>query len=56
MGLGENIGYSTLETMNDAGLYVPLTDGSQGSLRHTRFGVDGGFSPYVRKWLPLRHR
>jgi len=41
MGLGENIGYSTLETMNNTGLYVPLTDGWQGSIGRTHLGLMG---------------
>jgi len=39
MGMGANIGYSTMVTMNNTGLYTPLHDGWQGSIGP--FGVDG---------------
>ncbi|MBK8498112.1 MAG: thrombospondin type 3 repeat-containing protein [Flavobacteriales bacterium] len=41
MGLGDNIGYSTLVSMNNSSLYTPLTDGWQGSIGRTHLGLMG---------------
>ncbi len=41
MGLGDNIGYSTLISMNNSALYTPLTDGWQGSIGRTHLGLMG---------------
>ena len=41
MGLGDNIGYSTLITMNNNSLYTPLTDGWQSSVGKTHLGLMG---------------
>ncbi len=41
MGQGDNIGYSTLLTMNNSSLYTPLTEGWQGSIGRTHLGLMG---------------
>jgi hypothetical protein len=41
MGMGLNIGYSTWRTMNNASLYLPLTDGWQGSIGRGHLGLMG---------------
>lgn len=41
MGMGLNIGYSTRRTMNNASLYLPLTDGWQGSIGRAHLGLMG---------------
>ncbi|MDQ3100959.1 MAG: hypothetical protein M3R08_06205, partial [Bacteroidota bacterium] len=41
MGLGDNIGYSTLQTMNNSSIYTPLTEGWQGSIGRTHLGLMG---------------
>lgn len=41
MGLGDNIGYSTLATMNNSGMYTPLTEGWQGSIGRIHLGLMG---------------
>ena len=41
MGGGESIGYSTWVTMNNTSLYVPLTDGWQGSIGKAHLGLMG---------------
>ncbi|MBK9175410.1 MAG: hypothetical protein IPM46_03555 [Flavobacteriales bacterium] len=46
MGLGDPVGYSTLITMNNSGLYTPLHDGWQGSIGRTHLGLMG--DPSVR--------
>ncbi|MBK9147075.1 MAG: hypothetical protein IPM12_04535 [Flavobacteriales bacterium] len=41
MGMGANIGQSTLITMNNSGLYTPLHDGWQGSIGRCHLGLMG---------------
>ncbi len=41
MGLGENIGYSTRETMNNNGLYAPITDGWESTSPNTHLALMG---------------
>ena len=41
MGMGANIGYSTLVTMNNSSLYTPLHDGWQGSIGRCHLGLMG---------------
>jgi hypothetical protein len=41
MGLGDNIGYSSLVTMNNTGLYAPVTEGWQGSIGKAHLGLMG---------------
>lgn len=41
MGLGENIGYSALVTMNNNSLYTPITDGWQSSIGKAHLGLMG---------------
>ncbi|TXH22798.1 MAG: hypothetical protein E6Q99_08740, partial [Elusimicrobia bacterium] len=41
MGMGLNIGYSTWRTMNNASLYLPLTDGWQSSIGRAHLGLMG---------------
>ena len=41
MGMGENIGYSVRQTMNNTGLYLPLTEGWQSSIGRTHLGLMG---------------
>ncbi len=41
MGLGDNIGYSALVTMNNSTLYTPLTDGYQSSIGRTHLVLLG---------------
>lgn len=51
MGMGDNIGYSVRETMNNTGLYVPLTEGWQSSIGRTHLALMG--DPSVRlKMIP----
>ncbi len=41
MGMGENIGYSVRESMNNTGLYSPVNDGWQGSMGTTHLALMG---------------
>jgi hypothetical protein len=41
MGMGDNIGYSTMITMNNTGLYAPVTEGWQGSIGKVHLGLMG---------------
>ncbi|MBL7954185.1 MAG: T9SS type A sorting domain-containing protein [Flavobacteriales bacterium] len=41
MGLGENIGYSVAASMNNTGLYAPLTEGWQSSIGRTHMNLMG---------------
>ncbi|MEO8589627.1 MAG: T9SS type A sorting domain-containing protein [Flavobacteriales bacterium] len=41
MGMGDNIGYSTLLTMNNTSLYTPLTDGWQSTIGKTHLALMG---------------
>ncbi|MBK8498337.1 MAG: T9SS type A sorting domain-containing protein [Flavobacteriales bacterium] len=41
MSLGENIGYSTLTSMNNTSLYTPLTDGWQSTMGKTHLALMG---------------
>lgn len=41
MALGENIGYSVRATMNNTGLYTPLTEGWQSSIGRTHLNLMG---------------
>ncbi len=41
MGMGDNIGYSVLQTMNNTGLYLPLTEGWQSSSGRTHLNLMG---------------
>ncbi|MBL7953112.1 MAG: T9SS type A sorting domain-containing protein [Flavobacteriales bacterium] len=41
MGMGENIGYGARETMNNTGLYLPLTEGWQSSIGRTHLNLMG---------------
>lgn len=41
MGMGENIGYGTRETMNNTGTYLPLTEGWQSSIGRTHLNLMG---------------
>ncbi|HRH68063.1 MAG TPA: T9SS type A sorting domain-containing protein [Flavobacteriales bacterium] len=41
MGMGDNIGYSVLQTMNNTGLYTPLTEGWQSSIGRTHLNLMG---------------
>ena len=41
MGMGDNIGYSVLQTMNNTGLYTPLTEGWQTSIGRTHLNLMG---------------
>jgi len=41
MGMGDNIGYSVLQTMNNTGLYTPLTEGWQTSVGRTHLNLMG---------------
>ncbi|MDQ3100275.1 MAG: hypothetical protein M3R08_02720, partial [Bacteroidota bacterium] len=52
MGMGENIGHSTLMTMNNAGLYLPLNDGWQGSIGRTHLALMGDPSLRMKMVTP----
>ncbi|WKZ65901.1 MAG: hypothetical protein QY325_14160 [Flavobacteriales bacterium] len=52
MGMGANIGYSTLMTMNNSALYTPLTDGWQGSIGRAHLALMGDPSLRQRMLLP----
>ncbi|TXI77428.1 MAG: fibronectin type III domain-containing protein, partial [Flavobacteriales bacterium] len=41
MGLGENIGYSVRQTMNNTGLYTPITEGWQSTIGKIHLGLMG---------------
>ena len=41
MGMGENIGYGARETMNNTGLYLPITEGWQSSIGRTHLNLMG---------------
>ncbi len=41
MAMGDNIGYSTMITMNNSGLYVPMNDGWQGSIGRVHLALMG---------------
>lgn len=41
MGLGENIGYSAAASMNNTGLYAPLTEGWQSTIGRTHMNLMG---------------
>ncbi|MEZ4756941.1 MAG: fibronectin type III domain-containing protein [Flavobacteriales bacterium] len=49
MGMGETIGSSTLTSMNNTSLYVPLTEGWQGSMGKTHLGLMG--DPTLRMYM-----
>lgn len=41
MGMGDNIGYSVLQSMNNTGLYTPRTEGWQSSIGRTHMNLMG---------------
>ena len=49
MGMGEPIGASVLATMNNTGLYTPLTDGWQGSIGRVHLALMG--DPTLRQGM-----
>ncbi|MBK7384162.1 MAG: hypothetical protein IPI81_12680 [Flavobacteriales bacterium] len=51
MGMGANIGQSTLVSMNNSGLYTPLTDGWQSSIGRSHLGLMG--DPSLRQKMLL---
>ena len=52
MGMGENIGYSVRQTMNNTGLYLPLTEGWQGSIGRTHLNLMGDPSLRMKMLTP----
>ena len=52
MGMGANIGASTLATMNNNGIYAPITDGWQGSIGKCHLGLMGDPSLRQRMVAP----
>lgn len=52
MGMGLNIGYSAWRTMNNASLYLPLTDGWQGSIGRAHLGLMGDPSLRMQMTAP----
>ncbi|MBX2977648.1 MAG: hypothetical protein KF905_00005, partial [Flavobacteriales bacterium] len=52
MGMGDNIGYSALVTMNNNGLYLPNSDGWQGSIGKTHLGLMGDPSLRMKMVAP----
>ncbi|HQW99667.1 MAG TPA: thrombospondin type 3 repeat-containing protein, partial [Flavobacteriales bacterium] len=46
MGMGDNIGYSVLQTMNNTGMYTPITEGWQSSIGRTHLNLMG--DPTIR--------
>ncbi len=52
MAMGENIGYSTLVSMNNTSLYTPLTDGWQSTMGKTHLGLMGDPSLRLKFLVP----
>ncbi|HRH69951.1 MAG TPA: thrombospondin type 3 repeat-containing protein, partial [Flavobacteriales bacterium] len=52
MGMGDNIGYSVLQTMNNTGLYTPLTEGWQSSIGRTHLNLMGDPSLRMKMVVP----
>ncbi|MCB9165276.1 MAG: T9SS type A sorting domain-containing protein [Flavobacteriales bacterium] len=52
MGLGENIGYSVAASMNNTGLYLPLTEGWQSSIGRTHMNLMGDPSLRLKMVAP----
>ncbi|MCC6541666.1 MAG: hypothetical protein IT225_05560, partial [Flavobacteriales bacterium] len=52
MGLGENIGYSVAASMNNTGLYPPLTEGWQSSIGRTHMNLMGDPSLRMKMVAP----
>jgi len=52
MGLGENIGYSVAASMNNTGLYLPLTEGWQSSIGRTHMNLMGDPSLRMKMVAP----
>ncbi len=52
MGMGENIGYSVRQTMNNTGLYTPLTEGWQSTIGRTHLGLMGDPSLRMKSVSP----
>ncbi|MGV3636607.1 MAG: thrombospondin type 3 repeat-containing protein, partial [Flavobacteriales bacterium] len=52
MGLGENIGYSVRQTMNNTGLYQPITEGWQSSIGKTHLNLMGDPSLRMKMVTP----
>ncbi|HMC96255.1 MAG TPA: hypothetical protein VKG92_01250, partial [Flavobacteriales bacterium] len=52
MALGDNIGYSTLITMNNSSVYTPLTDGWQGTMGKTHLALMGDPSLRLKMIAP----
>lgn len=52
MGLGENIGYSVAASMNNTGLYAPLTEGWQSTIGRTHMNMMGDPSLRMKMVAP----
>ncbi|MBK9175161.1 MAG: hypothetical protein IPM46_02255 [Flavobacteriales bacterium] len=52
MGMGANVGYSTLMTMNNSSMYTPLTDGWQGSIGRVHLSLQGDPSLRLKMLVP----
>ncbi|MBX2971943.1 MAG: hypothetical protein KF797_02470 [Flavobacteriales bacterium] len=52
MGLGENIGYSVAASMNNTGLYAPLTEGWQSTIGRTHMNLMGDPSLRMKMVAP----
>ena len=52
MGMGDNIGYSVLQTMNNTGLYTPLTEGWQSSIGRSHLNLMGDPSLRMKMVVP----
>ncbi|MCB0770681.1 MAG: thrombospondin type 3 repeat-containing protein, partial [Flavobacteriales bacterium] len=52
MGMGDNIGYSTLVTMNNSGLYTPRTEGWQSSIGRIHLNLMGDPSLRMKMVAP----
>ena len=52
MGMGDNIGYSVLQSMNNTGLYTPLTEGWQTTIGRTHMNLMGDPSLRMKMVAP----
>ncbi|MBP6642684.1 MAG: hypothetical protein KA186_06330, partial [Flavobacteriales bacterium] len=52
MGMGDNIGYSTMVSMNNTSVYAPLHDGWQSSIGHTHINLMGDPSLRMKMVAP----